>query len=450
MSRKLLLLVVTLLVALPTSFSVFAQDDLGETLELDDFGFTMSYPDGWTATDYSEDSPFVVLAEDEDDLGAAGDASGVNGQLVIILPFPEDSVEDLGQEVEDRLGYWSETFAGSLRARDVDQLDISGGYDTSIGITDVDGAALILAEVLGGEGFAFYIFGMAPEDAAEDLEANFTAMLDTIEIGASSGGDDDDDGGDADTGDAESIEYGDTVEGEISDDEPVILYTFEGSEGDVVTITMIDTSRSGELDPYIQLVNEDGDVLTDNDDHDDADLPDNFDSQITEFELEDDGTYIIVASRFGQENGSSEGEYELTLDDGGNSGGNDDDDDDGGDGGDGGDIEIIDIEYGDSVEGEISDDEEFVVYAFEASEGDVVTITMIDTSRSGDLDPYLQLADSEGEVIADNDDHDDADLDDSLDSQITEFEIEEDGTYFIVATRFSGEGEFELTLEGDN
>jgi len=454
MIKRLLLLAVIILVALPATVTVLAQDDLTETLELPDFGFTMSYPDGWEQSGDPASDGFAAVAEDDrdfDNLGAFGD---LRGQLVVIIPLPEEALSGLGEEAADRLASFADNFGADLRARDVDQIDIEGGYDTFVGAPEVEDATVVLVEVDGGEGFAFFILGAAPADSGEDLLANLGAMLDTIEIGEASGDGGGNDGGDSevDTGDAESIEYGDTAEGEISDDTPAVVYAFDGSEGDVVTITMVDTSRNGELDPYIQLLNEDGDVVAENDDADsDADLPDSLDSQITEFELDSDGTYFIVATRFGQENGSSEGDFELTLDEGEGSGGGNDDN--GNDSGNNDNADAISIEYGDTVEGEITDDAVYVYYSFEGEEGDVVTITLVDTSRSGDLDPYVGLVDESGEVIAENDDAErGARLPDSFDSQITEFELPDDGTYVIIATRYgfedgTGEGEFELTLE---
>ncbi|MFN8372428.1 MAG: pre-peptidase C-terminal domain-containing protein [Anaerolineae bacterium] len=453
MIKRLLLLAVIILVALPATVTVLAQDDLTETLELPDFGFTMSYPDGWEQSGDPASDGFAAVAEDDRDFDNLGSFGDLRGQLVVIIPLPEEALSGLGEEAADRLSSFADNFGASLRARDVDQIDIEGGYDTFIGAPDVEDAFILLAEVDGGEGFAFFILAASPADAEDDMQANFEAMLDTIDIGAASDdGGNDGGGSEVDTGDAEDIEYGDTVEGTIDDDTPTVVYAFEGSEGDVVTVTMVDTSRRGTLDPYIQLVNEDGDVVAENDDADsDADLPDSLDSQITEFELDSDGTYFVVATRFGQENGSSEGDYELTLDEGG--GGGSDNNDNGNDSGNNDNADIVTIEYGDTVEGEITDDTVYVYYSFEGSEGDVVTITLVDTSRSGDLDPYVGLVDENGDVIAENDDAErSARLPDSYDSQITEFELPDDGTYVIIATRYgfedgTGEGEFELTLE---
>jgi hypothetical protein len=465
MVKKLFLFTLMLFVALPASFSI-AQDDLTQTLELPDFGFTMSYPEDWAISEFTDESPFIAIAERERDLENVGDFASLRGQWVAIIPVPEDALEG---DAGERLSGLAENIGGELRARDVEEVEIDGGYETSVGAPEFDDAFVVLAEVNGGEGFLFFLVAASPEDDGDDLVANLQAMLNTIEITEPGGGgdedededEDEDDGGstEIDLGDAESIEYGDTVEGEITDDQFAIVYSFEGEEGDVVTITMVNASRSGGLDPFVQVVNEDGEVLAENDDADeDADLDNNLDSQIAEFELPEDGEYFIIATRFGFENGGSTGEFELTLEEGGGGGGRDEDEDadedDGGSGGDVGEAEAI--EYGDTVEGEITDDQFAVVYSFEGEEGDVVTITMVDTSRNGELDPYLILLDENGEVIAENDDAErGARLPDDLDSQIAEFELPEDGVYTIVATRYqfedgAGEGEFELTLEGDN
>ena len=50
------------------------------------------------------------------------------------------------------------------------------------------------------------------------------------------------------------IEYGETVEGELSDDAPAINYTFTGSEDDSVVITLI----SEDFDTYLALLDEAG------------------------------------------------------------------------------------------------------------------------------------------------------------------------------------------------
>ena len=88
--------------------------------------------------------------------------------------------------------------------------------------------------------------------------------------------------------------------------------------------------------------------------------------------------------------------------------------------------------------------------AFNASEGDVVTISM--TAVSEFLDPFIVVFDWSTIPIAANDDSD------GLDSLIEGLEIPADGTYFILATTFFGangeetgeqDREFQLTVEGN-
>jgi hypothetical protein len=111
------------------------------------------------------------------------------------------------------------------------------------------------------------------------------------------------------------IAYGDTVTGDLgtSRDEQM-AYVFEGSAGDVVTIT-VTAENEDELDPLLELYAaraydySDGIPIAFNDD-----LRDSTNSQITDFILPEDGIYIIIARRL---YGYGDGEYTLTLEEGG-------------------------------------------------------------------------------------------------------------------------------------
>jgi hypothetical protein len=89
--------------------------------------------------------------------------------------------------------------------------------------------------------------------------------------------------------------------------------------------------------------------------------------------------------------------------------------------------------------------------AFNASEGDVVDISMTATTDS--LDPYIVVFDWNAQPVAQNDDSDAG-----LDSFIEDLEIPADGTYFVLATTFSaatsedtGDADqtFQLLVEGN-
>lgn len=70
------------------------------------------------------------------------------------------------------------------------------------------------------------------------------------------------------------------------------------------------------------------------------------------------------------------------------------------------------------------------LYAFNAIEGDVITVTM--TQTSDDLDPYIVVLGPRGEVIAADDDSGSI----ALASAITGVTLPADGTYFLMATSF--------------
>ncbi len=225
------------------------------------------------------------------------------------------------------------------------------------------------------------------------------------------------------------LTYGSTVTGVIEGSTYRIPYNFEGNAGDRIVIEMNDVDDTRKLDAYLILTDETGEVLAENDD---VDL-NSTDSRI-EFELPADGTYTIVATRYAEADGLSEGNFELSLALADQT------------------VDIPDtsvLEYGSSVTGTISDETFEVLYTFEGRAGDTITIEM-NAAESGNLDPLLSLLNAEGEVVAENDDFD---LN-STDSRI-EFELPADGTYTVVATRYSGangvsEGEFTLSLQADD
>jgi len=98
------------------------------------------------------------------------------------------------------------------------------------------------------------------------------------------------------------IAYGQTLAGEITEEHPREYWTFEGTAGDVVTISMVGT---GDLtDTYLELYGPDGTLLTEDDDSGEG-----FFALIQEYELPQSGAYRIVARAWGDR----VGEYELSL-----------------------------------------------------------------------------------------------------------------------------------------
>ena len=114
---------------------------------------------------------------------------------------------------------------------------------------------------------------------------------------------------DVDAPDLRSISYGESQYSEIDRRDPSGYYghyepvQFEGTAGEVVTITM----RS-DGDPRLLLLDPNGNVVAENDD---ADGVGELNSQITRFQLPQDGVYTIVATTY------SEGDliqYQLSVD----------------------------------------------------------------------------------------------------------------------------------------
>lgn len=85
---------------------------------------------------------------------------------------------------------------------------------------------------------------------------------------------------------------------------------------------------------------------------------------------------------------------------------------------------------GQTVTGEFEGDISARLYSFDASAGDVVTISMTQASEA--LDPYLVLLGAAGEVLTTDDDSGEV----LYSARIQEFEIPADGDYLVLATTF--------------
>lgn len=412
--KRVISISILLVLLFSAVFPALAQD-LDETLEIEDYEFTMDYPEDWDVSETQAAGQTAYVLQDTR-----------TGTTVAIIFVP--GMGAAGLSLEDL----ADTMAGSagLTLEDSQEI-IIGGEDGLLLTGSVDAlegsTGLVVLAIVDD---ALLVMTMIdPRGESEDL---FIEMINSIEVdgegsevgGSSSSDEDDKDDSKEDLVDGDELSIGDTVEGEITEDEPQVEYIFEGEEGDIITITVI--AEDGEFDPTVALLDEDGDEIAYNDD---AQLiigdMSRTDSQIAGFELPDDGVYTIVVSSFA---GAGEGDYTLSLEEGAPE------------------IEAEEIAYGDSIVGEISEDEPVQFYVFEGEEGDVVLITMT-AEDPRDLDTTLEVLDSAGNTIAYNDDDTTGEVD-GTDSFI-EVELPEDGVYYIRASRFIGEGEYELTLDVD-
>jgi hypothetical protein len=214
-----------------------------------------------------------------------------------------------------------------------------------------------------------------------------------------------------------AINIGDTVNGTLPEDTRAALFTFEGSAGDVVTITL----TSSDFDSYLSLKNEDGQEVAYDDDS-----AGNLNARITNLPLPSDGTYTIEATSFGS---FVSGAFTLTLEAGGgiqatatptviiSEGGA--------------------ISLGDTINGALTDENNTASYTFEGNIGQIVRLTL----ESEDFDPYLSLMHPSGVEIASDDDSAG-----DLNARIADFELPTNGMYIITVSSASGHGQGEFTL----
>jgi hypothetical protein len=222
-----------------------------------------------------------------------------------------------------------------------------------------------------------------------------------------------------------ALRYGDSVSNTITDENPAVYYTFEGRRGDIISVQML--AISGNLDAFVQVVNSASIVIAENDD------ALGLNAAINGLVIREDGTYVIIATRFGQGAGRSSGSFVLTLESAAQSGlGRRID-------------AALPLAYGDSVEGELTADAFTQFYTFDGQPNDVITIRM--DRASGNLDPLIALLDPQGNEIVSDDDSGEG-----QNSLISGFRLPAAGRYTLVATRFDRQagtttGRYTLSLE---
>lgn len=214
-----------------------------------------------------------------------------------------------------------------------------------------------------------------------------------------------------------ALRYGDSLINTITDSQPQLYYSFRARRGDIVSVQM--HRVSGDLDPVLQVVNQNSFIIAQNDDVPGSGSQD---AQITSLIIEQDGTYVIIASRYGQGAGRSTGSFVLTLEATDVSGLGSSV------------LAAIDIDIGDIVTGEVTGERYEQYYRFTGRQNDVITISMI-RSGSASLDPALVLANAALQEIASNDDSFG-----TQNSTIESFTLPADGAYYIIATRYQRAG----------
>ena len=226
-----------------------------------------------------------------------------------------------------------------------------------------------------------------------------------------------------------AVTLGNNTSGSIDDQHPASLYTFDATAGMVLDIAM--TSSIDGFDAFLLVLDPKGREIARDDDID----SDHRDAAIHGLTIPEAGTYIIVATRYGQEFGTSNGDFTLTVT--------------AGTAGETPSGEFSQLTGYDAVStGTLDTNTIEQIYTFRAAAGDVITIQM--SKVTGDLDPHLALTDNLGNIIAFNEDNL---LTATLDSAIQGYIIPKSGYYTIIATRFTGQdnaGDYRMKLARDS
>ncbi len=219
------------------------------------------------------------------------------------------------------------------------------------------------------------------------------------------------------------------ITGSIDNQHPALLYSFDASAGNIIDVSL--SAQSSSLDTFLMVLDPKGREVARDDDLDDS----HHDSAIRGLALEDSGTYVIVATRYAQDFGSTTGAFELSITrtpSGEAAFG----------------VVSQQINYGASINGKLDDTTIRQTFTFRAAAGDVITVEML--QASGDLDPKLTLTNNLGTILAQNDD----DMQKgTLDAAIRGYILPRSGYYTLVADHFTGSsnsGNYLLRLTRDS
>ncbi|MBN1954726.1 MAG: PPC domain-containing protein [Anaerolineae bacterium] len=209
----------------------------------------------------------------------------------------------------------------------------------------------------------------------------------------------------------QTIAYGQTLAGQLTEEEQWGHWFFQGVMGEIVRISAVGTG--GLSDTYLELRAPGGALLVEDDD-----AGEGYAALVDGYTLPEAGTYHVVVRAYG----GGAGAYQLAL-------------------------QRVTVQeqplaYGEVAAGELAVAGERDYWRFEGAAGDEVTISLV---GAGDLtDTYLELYGPDGALLAEDDDGGE-----NAFARIAAFELPANGAYRIVVRAFGAEvGEYELTLEG--
>ncbi|XWX03864.1 PPC domain-containing protein [Aggregatilineales bacterium SYSU G02658] len=211
------------------------------------------------------------------------------------------------------------------------------------------------------------------------------------------------------------------VESDLSEEVSARLFSFNGKEGDTVTLTMTAVNESV-LDSFLVLLGPAGQVVAFNDDIRFSTL----NAQIADAVLPVDGSYLVLATTFSGRQGTSsitepQG-FTLTFESSAEPAAADDTE-----------IGLLgsNLTFGVPFNGTITLQEPVYYFFFNGEAGDVIDLTL--TSEDFDTLIYL-FSGSTGERIAVDDDGGEF-----FNSALLDFELPETGRYIVFATQYGYE-----------
>jgi len=216
------------------------------------------------------------------------------------------------------------------------------------------------------------------------------------------------------------------VTGRLDARTPRLSYPFDGLRGDVISVRL--TVTAGDLDPILTILDSSGAILAT---RDDAPGGGGRDLALDSIRIPASSRYTVIVSRFGDSLGTTAGDFTLTVERIGVSS-----------------VSGSALRYGDSIYNEVTNANPLVYYSFRGNAGDVISVQM--RRATGDLDSSLQVLNSRGEVLAENDDSPG-----SVDAVISGLILRADDIYVIVASRYgqaagTSRGAFVLTLAAES